>query len=122
VAELSRRGSAWIASAARSLRDGRALAAALASSTGFRKDEAFGARALIHGHMLVGALPLAAALRDRAVRFLLARALLGSIPGREPWRAHPLALVEAVMRGHWLSGYASDVGRENRATEPRGCP
>jgi lysine-N-methylase len=107
--DLSRRGSVWIASAARSLCDGRALSAALASSTGFRKDEAFCARALIHGHMLVGGPPLSAALRDRAVRFLLARALPGSIPAREPWRAHPLALVEAVMRGHGLAAYAADV-------------
>jgi len=57
----------------------------------------------------VNGLPLASALRDRAVRIVLARALPGSIPAREPWRAHPLALVEAVMRGHGLGAYASDV-------------
>ncbi len=113
--DLSRVASAWIAAAAGALRDGRALAAALVSSSGFSRDEAFCARAVIHGHGLVNGLPLVSALRDRAVRFVLARALPGSIPAGEPWRVHPLALVEAVMRGHGLGAYAAEVKAEVKA-------
>jgi lysine-N-methylase len=73
----------------------------------FRRDELFFLRVLLHGHQLAGELPLARALRDRAVRLILARALPDALPEGDPARAHPLALVEAMMRGHGLAVYAA---------------
>lgn len=106
--DRSRLASAWIAAAARSLRDPHTLASALACAR-FRRDEVFHLRAVLHGHQLVGELPVARALRDRAVRVLLSRALPPALPDAEPTRAHPLALVEALMRGHGLAAYAAAV-------------
>ena len=50
---------------------------------------------------------MAVALRDRAVRALLARALAEVLPVEEPARAHPIALVEAMMRAHGLGAYVA---------------
>jgi lysine-N-methylase len=108
--DRSRQASSWIAAAAEDLCDPAACAAALEAPLRFRRDEVFFARAMIHGHLLAGELPLAAALRDRAVRLILGRALPGALPPDEPARAHPLALVEAMMRGHGLGAYAAEVG------------
>jgi lysine-N-methylase len=106
--DRSRVASVWIEAAAQRLRDARALSAALAH-TGFRRDEALAARAMFHGHTLAGELPLATALRDRAVRFALARALPEAMPGDDAARRHPLAVVEAMMRGHGLGAYVERV-------------
>ncbi|APR75792.1 Hypothetical protein A7982_01138 [Minicystis rosea] len=103
--DRSRRASHWIASAAASLLDPAARAVSLAEHR-FRRDELFFLRAQIHGHQLAGDLPVAVALRDRAVRILLARALPAALPEGDPASSHPLALVEAMMRGHGLSAYA----------------
>ena len=71
-------------------------------------------RAALHGHRLFGELPLSFALRDRATRVLCARAL-GSVARdlpeneRDPAAEHPLALVEAMLRGHGLDAYAHDI-------------
>jgi lysine-N-methylase len=104
--DRSRLASHWLAEAAESLLEPAALASALAGASPFGGDERFYLRAQLHGHQLIGDLPLAAALRDRAVRLLLARALPASLPEGDPARPHPLALVEAMMRGHGLAGYA----------------
>ena len=106
--DRSRRASHWISSAAASLLDPAARAASLGDDR-FRRDEIFFLRVQIHGHQLVGDLPLAVALRDRAVRILLSRALVEALPEGDPARPHPLALVEAMMRGHGLSAYARVV-------------
>jgi lysine-N-methylase len=102
--------SRWIAAAAAALREPGGTAAALGAGERFRGDEAFFVRASIHGHHLAGELPLAVALRDRAVRLLLARVLGEAMPADDPGRAHPIALVEAMMRGHGLGAYVGSVG------------
>ncbi|MFT3772828.1 MAG: YkgJ family cysteine cluster protein [Minicystis sp.] len=104
--DRSRRASHWIAAAAERLLDPAARAAFLADGGRYRQDEIFFLRAQIHGHQLAGEIPVAAALRDRAVRLLLSRALPDALPEGDPARPHPLALVEAMMRGHGLAAYA----------------
>jgi lysine-N-methylase len=79
-------------------------------------------RAVLHGHQLVGARPVSVALVDRAVRLLVARALdhiLREAPADEldSAAAHPLALVEATLRGHGLDAYASDRAASSRCPE-----
>ncbi len=69
--------------------------------------EAFYLRAGAHGHQFVlGDAPLAYALRDRAIRIVLTRAFSRVVgPDEhldEPALRHPLALVEATLRGHGL--------------------
>ena len=95
----------WVDAAAQALDDGAAGAPALA------RDEAFYLRAVLFGHHLAGAQPLASALRDRALRCLLARHL--RVPPGEPKSAqrHPLAAVEALMRGQGMDGYVALVER-----------
>lgn len=69
--------------------------------------EAFYLRAGAHGHHFVlGPAPLVHALRDRAVRLVLARAVRRLVGPdereQEPAAQHPLALVEATLRGYGL--------------------
>lgn len=94
-----------IAGAAASLLDPAALALALAAPALEPIAEAFYLRAVIHGHQIVGRLPLAAALRDRAVRLLVARAM-GAL---DPSARRPLTILEAMMRGHGIEIYAREV-------------
>ncbi|MEP7121352.1 MAG: YkgJ family cysteine cluster protein [Byssovorax sp.] len=94
-----------IAAAASSLVDRAALSAALAAPAPDPVAEAFYLRAVIHGHQIVGRLPLAAALRDRAVRLLVARAM-GAL---SPSTRRPLTVLEAMMRGHGVEIYAREV-------------
>ena len=108
--DLARRATRWIAEATARLLEDAVLAAPITAA----RSEAFYLRALLHGHRLAGALPLAGALRDRAVRILVARALtqvFAALPEteRDPACAHPLALVEAVLRGHGLDTYTEGV-------------
>ncbi len=121
--DLARRAARWIEGAAAILLDPGACEAAIRG--GAEEDralEAFFVRALVHGHQLVVSggegLPLAHALRDRAVRLLVARALPAAIarasseePGAvsDPAERYPLALVEAMLRGHGLESYRRDV-------------
>jgi lysine-N-methylase len=108
--DRSRLASHWLAAAADRLLDAGACAGLLAGAAAFRQDELFFLHAQLHGHQLAGELPVAAALGDRAVRLLLARALPEALPAGDPARLHPLALVEAMMRGHGLSAYAREAG------------
>jgi lysine-N-methylase len=94
-----------IAAAAASLLDPAALALALAAPAPDPAAEAFYLRAVIHGHQIVGRLPLAAALRDRAVRLLVARAMGALAPSTR----RPLTILEAMMRGHGIEIYAREV-------------
>jgi lysine-N-methylase len=107
--DRSRAASAWIAATVEGLCDPGALGAALAAAGRFRRDEALAVRAMIHGHTLVRERPLATALRDRAVRFVVARALPEAMPGDDSARAHPLVVVEAMMRAHGLGAYVEGV-------------
>jgi hypothetical protein len=43
---------------------------------------------------------------------VLARALPEAMPEDDGRRGHPLALVEAMMRGHGLAGYAAQVAEK----------
>jgi lysine-N-methylase len=112
--DLARLAVRWIADATAPLVDAGAVARLLARSPVSQRSELFYARALVHGHQLFGALELTTALRDRAARLLAARALhdhlatLGA-DEKDPASEHPLALVEAVLRGHGLAAYAEDV-------------
>jgi lysine-N-methylase len=94
-----------IAAAAASLLDPAALAVGLAAPALEPAAEAFYLRAVVHGHQIVGRLPLATALRDRAVRLLVARAM-GTI---SPSTRRPLTVLEAMMRGHGVEIYAREV-------------
>ena len=112
--DLALRATRWIAAAAATLLEPGALAALLAAPVVAPRAEAFYLRALIHGHHLAGALPLSLALHDRAVRIVVARALplvFAGVPegALDPACAHPLALLEALLRGHGLDAYAHDL-------------
>jgi hypothetical protein len=93
AADRSRRASHAIVAAAKRLAQPAGLAPALAGGHA-REDERFYLRALVHGHALAGEV-LVEALRERALRLVLARAMPGP---------HALAEVEAMMRGHGLAG------------------
>lgn len=112
--DLARRATRWIAEAAARLQGPGALAALLAAPAAAPRSEAFYVRAQVHGHHLAGELPLSLALHDRGVRLLVARALpqvFADAPEGtlDPACAHPLALLEAMLRGHGLDAYAHDV-------------
>jgi lysine-N-methylase len=94
-----------IAAAAASLRDPAALEAALAAPSPDPAGEAFYVRAVIHGHQIIGRLPLGLALRDRAVRLLVARAMGALAPAVR----RPLTILEAMLRGHGMEIYAREV-------------
>lgn len=96
-----------IAAAAASLLDPVALASALTAPPLDPAGEAFYLRAVLHGHQLAGRLPLTDALRDRAVRLLVARAM-GAL---SPETRRPLTILEAMMRGHGIEAYAREVQR-----------
>jgi lysine-N-methylase len=137
--DLARRAARWIEKAAEILLEPGACETALGASeagpsgggsgpdelASRQVSEGLYVRALIHGHQLVagsGEGPsLAVALRDRAVRVLLARAMPEAIarvaseePGAPPDSAerYPLALLEAMLRGHGLEAYRFDVEGE----------
>jgi lysine-N-methylase len=113
--DLARLASSWIADAAAELLSPQALS--LASPTAeVAVSEAFYLRAALHGYKLFGDLPLTTTLRDRAVRLVVARALptiFARTGATDPACAHPLALVEAMLRGHGLDGYAHDIDVES---------
>ncbi len=111
--DLARLASSWISEAASGL-----LAldpfAVPAPAPSVAASEAFYLRAALHGYKLFGDLPLTVALRDRAVRLVVARALpdvFARTRADDPACAHPLALVEAMLRGHGLDAYAHDLER-----------
>jgi lysine-N-methylase len=116
--DLARRATSWIAAVTGVLRDPPTLSAHLGAPVPAPRAEAFYVRALVHGHHLATAgLSISLALRDRAVRLLVARAmqvLFAELPPEalDPACAHPLALLEAMLRGHGLDAYAPEVARE----------
>ncbi|APR81843.1 Hypothetical protein A7982_07192 [Minicystis rosea] len=112
--DLVLRAARWIHAAAEALTDEETATSILAAGVASPRSEQFYVEALLHGHRLVGARPLATALRDRAVRIVVARALghvMAALPEDEidPACAHPLALLEATLRGHGLDGYVEDA-------------
>ncbi|WP_437537116.1 YkgJ family cysteine cluster protein [Sorangium sp. So ce726] len=112
--DLARRATRWIAEATLALAEPDLLAALLLSPVRARVGdrERFYLRAALHGHRLLGALPLSLALRDRAVRLVVARALPAVVEGEDagdPACAEPIALVEAALRGHGLDAYAAEA-------------
>lgn len=106
--DRSRLASHYIRDAVEKLLHPETLSATLTDPGPFRGDEAFFLRAQIHGRLFAGGAPMAAMLRDRAARVLLARVLPASLPEGDPARAHPIALVEAMMRAHGLASYATE--------------
>jgi lysine-N-methylase len=98
-----REASRSLAEAAASLKDEASRRAALAGEGAPRPLEAFHVKAALHGHALLGEIPLADALRDRAMRIILARMIRGV--------AYPLPLVEAMMRAQGVKEYARAVAR-----------
>lgn len=112
--DLVLRAAGWIAEAASALADPRTASTILAQPPAAARHEAFYLTALLHGHRFAGGRPVAAKVHDHALRVLTARALghvLAAIPEpeRDPAAAHPLALVEAMLRGHGLDGYHDDM-------------
>ncbi len=107
---LAGRAVLFVHAAATALLEPELCSLVLSSPARHAASEAFYLRALLHGHELVGPLSLADALRDRAVRMLVARALPLAYAAldddrSDPALAHPLALVEATLRGHGLGVY-----------------
>ena len=79
--------------------------------------------ATVPGLRLLGDLPLTHALRDQAVRLLVARALpraFAALDRHDRAFAHPLALFEAMLRGHGLSAYAHDLRRLSALSAAQG--
>ncbi|MFT3767354.1 MAG: YkgJ family cysteine cluster protein [Minicystis sp.] len=112
--DLVLRAARWITAAAEAMADTETAAAVLALPPPSPRSEQFYLEALLHGHRLASRRPLVLALRDRAVRIVVARALVHVVAGlpaeeRDPAAAHPLALVEATLRGHGLDMYVEDV-------------
>jgi len=111
--DLCRRAVAIVAASATILGDSDVLAAVATGAGAAPADEAFYLRATLFGHQMVG-YPIATALRDRAVAMWIARVFPLAAdtlhPGEtEPAFAHPLALVEALLRGHGLRRYTEEV-------------
>jgi lysine-N-methylase len=104
-----RTASRVLAAAAAALQDRATLGTALAGVGAPWPLEAFYVTAALHGHALLGEIPLAHALRDRAVRLVLARAVPVSCaePGLDV--SYPLPLVEAMMRAQGVKEYARMV-------------
>lgn len=98
-----------LATAAAALADGATLAAAIAGVGAEPQLEAFYLAASLHGHALLGDMPLAHALRDRAVRVLLARVIPAACAGSPLDLSHPLPLVEAMMRAQGVKEYAREL-------------
>jgi len=114
--DLARQSMRWVGLAAADLLDSKLLARVASQPT--TEEERFYVRAVVHGYELGVALPLADALRDRAMRLLVARAMPPVRPealSADPAARHPLALVEALMRGHGLRAYAIEATSERDA-------
>lgn len=112
--DLVLRAAGWLETAAGVLADREIATTLLAQPPAAPRSEQFYLSALLHGYRLAGGRPVAVELHDRAVRILVARALghvMAGIPEeeRDSAAAHPLALVEGMLRGHGLDGYVEDV-------------
>lgn len=111
--DLCRQGVSIIAAAAALLADMDVLGAVTAGAGQAHKDEHFYLRTALFGHQIVG-YPLSVGLRDRAVAMWIARvfplaaeALYPDVD--EPSFLHPIALVEALLRGHGLRLYVEEA-------------
>ncbi|MGK4005436.1 YkgJ family cysteine cluster protein [Sorangium sp. So ce1036] len=110
--DLARMAARWIAAAAAALGDPELLGALLSAPVERPERERLYLRAALHGHRLLGALPLSLALRDRAVRLVVSRALpaiFAAVGASDPACAEPLALVEAMLRAHGLDAYVVEA-------------
>ncbi|WP_437681524.1 YkgJ family cysteine cluster protein [Sorangium sp. So ce131] len=110
--DLALSAAQWIAMATAALGDVELLGALLSAPAQRPERERFYLRAALHGHRLVGAVPLSLALRDRAVRLVVARALpaiFAAVGASDPACAEPIALVEAMLRAYGLDAYAGEV-------------
>lgn len=119
--DLCRRGVSIVTAAATLLADVDVLAAVAAGAGAAPSDEAFYLRVALFGHQVVG-YPLVTGLRDRAVAMWIARvfplAASALYPGEEePAFARPLALVEALLRGHGLRRYTEELAASAATTE-----
>lgn len=119
--DLVRRGLTVVTAAAEILRDRDVLGAVVLEPASARValDEAFYLRAVLFGHQLVGP-PVAAGLRVRGVAMWIARVvpLAASLLGidDEPGFDHPLAHVEALLRGYGLRLYVRTLTSDATAT------
>jgi len=88
----------------------------LVQAPSYGDHESFYFRATLYGrHLAAYEAPLEPALRDRAVRLLLARQLGSLIDTnwrQDPAANYPLTVVEAMMRGHGLWAYVNEVVSE----------
>ena len=109
--DRARRGLRLVLGATRRLMEPAALELALDPSAA-HADERFYLRAAVFGHHLTTG-TLAVSLQDRAVRTVIARALQPLLvkDGALADAAHPLALVDQVIRGAGLGGYTSEATR-----------
>ena len=120
--DLCRRGVSIVAAAASLLADPDVLAAVAAGAGAAAPDEDFYMRVALFGHQMVG-YPLTVGLRDRGVAIWIARAFPlaaeALYPGdAEPAFEHPLALVEALLRGHGLRRYTDALSARGDAAAP----
>lgn len=110
--DIARCAVAWMTDACVALLAPGALDALLRRGARQPLDERTYVRASAFGHHWIDdETPLCDAIRDAAVRLLVARAMhaLASRAPDDPAAAHPLALVEAMLRGHGLASYVGDV-------------
>ncbi len=102
--------STSLAEGATSLAEETNLTRALEGEGAARELEAFYVMTGLHGHGWIGEMPLAVALRDRAVRVLLGRALSGKeAVGGGTGDGAALTRVEAMMRAQGIKEYARVV-------------
>ena len=111
--DFARQALTWLARASSSLTESGYFAGARVPPADPSR-EAFYVRASVWGHALVlEEVPLATALRDRATRLVLARALARALAATpettDPALREPIAVVEAMLRGHGLAAYVHDV-------------
>ncbi len=104
--DRSRLRTDWLCNVAASLLDSDIANATIATQDPIdARDESFALRAALWGYRVFER-DLVTALRDRAVRYLLARrARLIEPDADEPASDHPIAAVEAMMRAHGLQSY-----------------
>jgi hypothetical protein len=112
--DRARRLIEWTDGAAQELRDAASLQQVLGEvAARTAAHERFYLQSGLFGYRLLGgSLSLAQALRDRATRMLLARRMAMRVPPScqaDPSRDHPLAAVEALMRGQGLESYALEL-------------
>jgi len=104
--DRSRLRSDWLCNAAASLLDAPVVASTMAAQPTPR-DEAFTLRASLWGYQILTP-DLVTGLRDRAIRFLVARRCHDITPDAvEPAASHPIAAVEAMMRGQGIGAYVT---------------